>query len=105
MTQTPDTDEQGFLLDLNEWSEDFAINSAASEGIKLTPEHWEIIKVLRDFYEEFDLSPANRILVKQVKTKLGDAKGNSIYLMRLFPGSPAKVASKIAGLPKPTNCL
>jgi len=105
MIQTPDTDEQGFLLKLDDWNQAFAIKTAESEGIQLTPEHWEIIKILRDFYEEFDLSPANRILVKQVKIKLGDNKGNSIYLMKLFPGSPAKIASKISGLPKPTNCL
>jgi len=105
MTQTPETDDQGFLLDLDEWDKTFATKTAESEGIKLTPEHWEVIEVLREFYDEFDLSPANRILVKQVKIKLGEAKGNSIYLMKLFPGSPAKIASKISGLPKPTNCL
>ena len=46
-----------------------------------------------------------RILVKQVGLQLGKEKGTSLYLLQLFPGSPAKIASKIAGLPKPTNCL
>jgi tRNA 2-thiouridine synthesizing protein E len=46
-----------------------------------------------------------RILVKHVRSQLGEEKGNSIYLMQLFPGSPAKLASKLAGLPKPDNCL
>jgi tRNA 2-thiouridine synthesizing protein E len=46
-----------------------------------------------------------RILVKTVGEKLGPDKGQSLYLLKLFPGSPAKVAAKIAGLPKPTNCL
>lgn len=98
-------DDQGFLLDLKDWTPSIAEAIAHSEGIMLTQLHWEIIHLLRDFYHEYELSPAMRILVKHTKTQLGDEKGNSHYLLSLFPGSPAKVASKIAGLPKPTNCL
>ena len=50
-------------------------------------------------------SPANRALVNYTKQQFGKAKGNSLYLMGLFPGSPALVGSRIAGLPKPKNCL
>ncbi len=98
-------DEQGFLLDISDWSPVLAREIALQEGIELTEAHWEIIDLLREFYREYELSPAMRILVKQVKSKFGDEKGNSHYLLTLFPGSPAKLASKIAGLPKPTNCL
>lgn len=98
-------DEQGFLLDISDWSPVLAREIALQEGIELTEAHWEIIDLLREFYCEYELSPAMRILVKQVKSKFGDEKGNSHYLLTLFPGSPAKLASKIAGLPKPTNCL
>ena len=98
-------DPQGFLLNLDDWSELVAEEIALREGITLTDDHWEVINLLREFYAEFELSPAMRILVKHVKTELGEDKGNSIYLLQLFPGSPAKLASKIAGLPKPTNCL
>ena len=98
-------DKQGFLVNINQWNEEVATFIALEENIELSNAHWEIIHLLRDFYHEYDLSPAMRILVKQVKEKLGPDKGTSIYLMQLFPGSPAKVASKIAGLPKPTNCL
>lgn len=78
---------------------------AAAEGIDLTEQHWEILELLRAYYEEFDASPAMRPLVKYCALKLGADKGKSIYLMSLFPGSPAKIGSKIAGLPKPENCL
>lgn len=98
-------DPQGFLINLEDWNEEVAITIAREEGITLSDDHWEVIWLLREFYAEFDLSPANRILVKAVKEELGEEKGNSIYLMQLFPGSPAKLASKIAGLPKPLNCL
>lgn len=98
-------DENGFLANLEDWNESVAEAIATQEGIQLNTAHWEIIWLLRDFYQEFTIAPAMRVLVKQVKNKLGSDKGSSVYLLRLFPESPAKLASKIAGLPKPTNCL
>ena len=105
MTASINVDKEGFLKHLNDWSPEVAIQIAHNEGISLTEAHWEIINLLRNFYSSYEISPAMRILVKSVKEQLGDKKGNSIHLLTLFPGSPAKVASKIAGLPKPTNCL
>jgi len=98
-------DPEGYLTRLDDWSAATAEALAATEGLTLTPAHWEVIGVLRAFYQQYQISPAMRILVKQLKLELGAEKGSSIYLMQLFPGSPAKLASKIAGLPKPTNCL
>lgn len=98
-------DKEGFLTNPESWTEELAKIIARQEGIELTNEHWEIIWLVRDFYQTYDLSPANRPLVKAVKQKLGEEKGNSIYLLTLFPESPAKLASKIAGLPKPANCF
>ena len=105
MSAFPERDPQGFLLNLEDWNPTVAEVIAQDESIVLTEAHWEVIHLLRDFYQEFELSPAMRILVKQCGEKLGEDKGSSIYLLGLFPGSPAKIASKIAGLPKPTNCL
>ena len=105
MNSLPQRDDQGFLIDLSQWNELVAEVIAREENIALTDAHWEIIFLLRDFYQEYAISPAMRILVKTVGEKLGPDKGQSLYLLTLFPGSPAKVAAKIAGLPKPTNCL
>ena len=98
-------DENGFLNQAEAWSPDIAQGFAAQEGIVLTDAHWEILALLREFFEAFGDSPANRALVNYVKQTLGAEKGNSLYLMGLFPGSPARVGSRIAGLPKPKNCL
>ena len=98
-------DAEGFLRRLEDWSPDVAARIAAAEGIELTPAHWEIIDLLRAYYRRFDSSPAMRPLVKFCTRELGAEKGRSVYLMSLFPGSPAKLGSKIAGLPKPENCL
>lgn len=98
-------DKEGYLLNLNDWDEEIANHLATLEDITLTDNHWEIIYLLRDFYQEFQVSPAMRPLVKAVSKKLGADKGKSIYLMTLFPGSPAKLIAKLAGLPKPENCI
>ncbi|UJJ33273.1 TusE/DsrC/DsvC family sulfur relay protein [Halopseudomonas maritima] len=98
-------DKEGFLQSLDDWSEAVAAELARREGIELTPAHMEVIHLLRSFYQTYQLSPAMRPLVKYVGQQLGKDKGNSMYLLGLFPGSPAKLGSKLAGLPKPDNCL
>jgi tRNA 2-thiouridine synthesizing protein E len=98
-------DGEGFLRRLDDWSPEVAEQLAAAEGITLTPAHWEVLALLRQYYAQFDSSPAMRPLVKYCAQHLGPDKGKSIYLLSLFPGSPARLGSKIAGLPKPDNCL
>lgn len=98
-------DKEGFLKSLSDWNREVATEIAARENIVLTAEHWEIIELLREFYQVFQISPSMRALVKRTEQLLGTTKGRSIYLLQLFPPSPAKLASKIAGLPKPPNCL
>lgn len=99
------TDEEGYLEDLNDWNPDVAEAIARQEGLELTEAHWEILHLLRRFYQEFELSPAMRPLVKYIGLNLDKEKARSIYLMQLFGESPARLASRLAGLPKPTNCL
>ncbi len=98
-------DKEGFLTDIKQWNTELAEQLAANENLTLSTEHWEIIHLVRDYFQQFDSSPAMRALVKYCRIKLGPDKASSIYLLTLFPGSPAKLVSKIAGLPKPDNCL
>lgn len=98
-------DKEGYLLELSDWSEEIAGTLAEHEGVALTDAHWAVIRVLRGFYQETGVSPAMRPLVKLVGEKLGGDKASSLYLLSLFPGNPAKLAAKIAGLPRPTNCI
>lgn len=94
-----------YLHDLPDWSKDLAIKLGLEEGFNLTQEHFEILTIARKFYADFGFSPSMRPLCKLVAADLGANKGRSIYLNRLFPGSPAKIAAKLAGLPKPKNCI
>ena len=100
-----ETDGEGYLKDTTQWSEAMAEVIAAQEGITLAVEHWEVVRFVREFYLEFNTSPAIRMLVKAMANKFGEEKGNSRYLYRLFPKGPAKQATKIAGLPKPVKCI
>ena len=100
-----ETDPLGYLLDVNQWNQDVALAIAEKENLQLTEAHWEVIHFVRDFYKEYKTSPAIRMLVKAMAQKLGEDKGNSRYLQRLFPDGPAKQATKLAGLPKPAKCL
>lgn len=98
-------DPEGFLISLSDWSEETAGILALNEGIELNEKHWEIITTTRSFYQRFERSPNMRALCNFIKQELGPEKSKSIYLLQLFPGSPAKLVSKISGLPKPENCL
>jgi len=80
-----EVDEEGYLEDLSSWTEDIATAMAAEESVDLTDEHWDIIKFLRDYYEEYQIAPAVRVLTKAVGKRLGKDKGNSKYLYSLFP--------------------
>ncbi|MBF0621685.1 MAG: TusE/DsrC/DsvC family sulfur relay protein [Magnetococcales bacterium] len=102
---TYETDEDGYLVDLNEWNEDVAAYLAKAESIEMTESHWEVVQFLREYYEEYKIAPMIRILTKAIGKKLGKEKGNTKYLYDLYPGGPAKQACKVAGLPKPTGCV
>jgi len=102
---TYETDEEGYLANLADWSEDVAKAIAAEEKVEMTSAHWEVVNFLRDYYNEYQIAPAVRVLTKAIGKQLGPDKGNSKYLYELFPYGPAKQACKIAGLPKPTGCV
>ncbi len=100
-----ETDEEGYLTNLSDWSDQLAMEMAKEDDADLEEDHWEVINFLRDYYEEYQVAPAVRVLTKAIGKKLGKEKGNSRYLYELFPYGPAKQACKIAGLPKPTSCV
>ena len=98
-------DEEGYLKDIGQWTPELAELIAKSEQIDMTPDHWEVVNFLREYYEEYQIAPAVRILVKEMTKKFGKEKGDQKALYALFPYGPAKQACKIAGLPKPTGCV
>lgn len=101
----PPLDDDGFLLDVDAWSEAVAKAFAAEEGLELDERHLEVLCALRSYFALHGHSPAMRAFVSLVRRELGPEKGRSVYLLSLFPGSAAKRAARIAGLPRPEHCL
>ncbi|MGO8861830.1 MAG: TusE/DsrC/DsvC family sulfur relay protein [Acidimicrobiales bacterium] len=91
--------EEGFLTDPSQWNEEVAIELARREGIDpLTDRHWQVIHFMRSEYTSKGTGPTVRVL--------GKTSGVSIKeLYQLFPKGPAKLAAKIAGIPKPRGCI
>ncbi len=100
-----ETTEQGFLVDSADWNEEVAKRLAELNNIPLKDVHWEIILFIRHYYKQFKHLPNARVFTKAIAKALGEEKGNSRYLHKLFPDGPLKYACKLAGLPKPPTCL
>jgi tRNA 2-thiouridine synthesizing protein E len=98
--KTIETTETGFLINMDDWSENVASAIAENEGITLTKEHWDVINYLRDEYiNNVGNQPNNRVMLKDIG-KIWGRKIISKDLFDLFPGNPSKQAGKIGGLPE-----
>jgi len=93
-----ETDADGYLLEAN-FTDEAVEAIAAAEGIALTPEHWEVIRYLRDEYQENGHTPNFRNMLKGFQTIRPEA--DSKFLYDLFPLGPAKQGARMAGLPQP----
>ena len=102
---TIETDEEGYITDISLWSTELAALIAKAENIEMEDDHWVVVNFLRNYYEQYRIAPAVRVLTRAIKRTLGPEKGNSRYLYQLFPYGPSRQACKIAGLPKPTDCI
>ena len=93
------TDSEGYLLNLGDWSEEFAVALAREEGLELTPEHWEVIHFLRRHYHEHGVQAQVRVMIRHF-TQVWDARrGSNRHLHDLFPiGGPQKQGNRLAGL-------
>jgi len=100
-----EVDEDGYMVDLEDWNKDIAAFMAKGDGCDLSDSHWEIINFLREYYKKYQIAPMIKILVKEIGKVMGPEKGNTKYLYELFPDGPAKQACRYAGLPKPTGCV
>jgi len=103
--KTVAADEEGYITNLGDWTPELAGVIAKAEEIEMDDERWEVVNFLRDYYDEYQIAPAVRVLIKALKKTMGPEKGNNKYMYELFPYGPAKQACKIAGLPKPTGCV
>lgn len=94
-----DLNDEGFFEDPTQWTEAIATEIARNEGIDpLTDKHWQVIYFMRVQFFEKGTGPTVRVL--------GKTSGVTVKeLYELFPKGPAKLAAKIAGIPKPRGCI
>jgi tRNA 2-thiouridine synthesizing protein E len=98
--KTIETNENGYLLNQEDWNEEVAKVIAEQEGIAMTDRHWDVVNYLRtEFFDNNGNQPNNRIMVKDMG-KLWGEKIDTKTLFDLFPGTPSKQAGRIAGLPE-----
>jgi tRNA 2-thiouridine synthesizing protein E len=100
-----EVDEKGYLLDWAAWSRELAQTMATADGVMLERDHWAVLKIFREYFERFEIEPPMRALVRLAAEVLGEEKGNSRYLYRLFPEGPGTQACRYAGLPRPVSCV
>lgn len=92
-------DNEGYIQDMSEWSEDFARSLAREEGLTLNDEHWEVIYYIRDYYEEHQVQAQVRTMIKHFAKVWGAERGNNRYLHDIFPkGGPQKQGNRLAGI-------
>ncbi|MCP5142464.1 MAG: TusE/DsrC/DsvC family sulfur relay protein [Chromatiales bacterium] len=93
------TDSEGYIVNPGEWSEAFARAQADAEELTLDEAHWEVIRYLREFFEEHNRQAAVRDMVKHFRERWGRELGSSTHLHRMFPrGGPQKQGNRLAGL-------
>jgi len=94
-----ETDSEGYILHMDEWSEDYVRALAQQEGLALTDEHWEVVRFLRQFFQEHGVQANVREMIKHFRKVWGPEKGSNLYLHRIFPrGGPQKQGNRLAGL-------
>jgi tRNA 2-thiouridine synthesizing protein E len=96
--KTVEVDNEGFLVNHKDWTEEMAPEIAKEEGIQLTEAHWKVIRFIRKDFQETGQIPT----IRRMKTA-GGIPTNELY--ELFPQGPAKKSAKIAGFGKPQGCV
>ena len=96
---TIETTEDGFFVDPDQWTEEMVPELAARDDLDdLNDKHWQVIRFMRQEYFANGTGPTVRML--------GKTSGVSVKeLYRLFPKGPAKIAARVAGIPKPKGCI
>ena len=98
-------DQDGHLLDYTLWNENVAQQLAENLDIKLSPWHFEILNAVRQFYTQYGHAPATRPMIKFLMKTVSPEVNNALLQERFNTGLVARHLSRLAGVPKPANCL
>lgn len=98
-------DAHGHLVNRDDWSSEIAALLAASENLVLEPDHWIVMSLMADFYDQHRIEIPMRLLIKRLRESGHEHLASSLALYTLFPDSPLRQGSRIAGLPIPLSCI
>ncbi len=92
-------DSEGYLIDLDDWSEAFARALAREEQLELSDEHWQVIRFIRNYYHDHRVQPQVRVMIRHFTGLWGPERGSNHSLHDLFPrGGPQKQGNRMAGV-------
>ena len=97
--QLPGIDDEGYLIDPQNWSEELAREFARQENINLTEDHWDVIRFMREYYADNQIAPDARYVIRHLAEQLGSTSRNKLF--ELFPYGYVKQACRIAGMKRP----
>ena len=100
-TVMPERDAEGYLIEPGEWNEDVAQLLAKEENIQLNNDHWDVLRFMREFYEEHQVAADARFAIKHLAERVGREAQKRLFV--LFPYGYVKQACKIAGMRRPRN--
>jgi tRNA 2-thiouridine synthesizing protein E len=99
--QTP-RDNEGYVIDPEDWNEALARQMAAEEGLSLNNDYWRVLCFMREYWQEHKIAPDVRHVLKYLVENLGLKKKDAKqHLFRLFPYGYVKQACKVAGMQRP----
>ncbi len=97
--QLPETDAEGYLVEPHDWNEALAEEFARQEDIVLTEDHWDVIRFVRTYFDEHQVAPDARFVIKYLMQHLGPTSRNKLF--ELFPYGYVKQTCRIAGMKRP----
>ena len=95
------TDDEGYLVEPACWDEQVALQLAGQERLELSDEHWQVIRFMRRYYEEHQIAPDARFVIKYLADEMGYGRAAHNYLFKLFPYGYVKQGCKVAGMKRP----
>jgi len=94
-------DQQGFLLDPDDWDERVAEELARIAGVTLTETHWDVLRFMRTYLAEHGIAADARFVFRFLDSRTADGKSGRALFFELFPYGYVGQACKIAGMRQP----
>jgi tRNA 2-thiouridine synthesizing protein E len=98
---TVELDNEGYLVQPDDWNRAVATELAANENLSLTDDHWGVLDFMRGYYDEHQIAADARFVIKHLADAMGYGAEARRRLFELFPYGYVQQACKIAGMRRP----